>query len=486
MNVRVPVDDFTIEKPTAEFSERAMEAAFRAETLSDWQRANALLVAAGSIVFFLFSISDYFIVGWRMEFVATSATRCILLVAGMVLVRILIKSRKPAECDRATFIFYLLFPLALAVIMSVRIDGQPIYSEANFAGSAVVVTIGYYVFTISRVPLQLIGTFYFLAIHTAVSLWLGRGAPMDLITEFVLIGFSNVLGLTAVYRYHVLTRRQYATLLQERQAIRRLETSRYDLIQAKQALEEVHREAVLANRTKSDFLAHMSHELRTPLNAIIGFSEMMNERIFGELPGRYADYAKDINDSGNMLLALINDILDLSKIEAGHRDLDETEVCVANLVDDCLRLLLARARDAGVSVDCKIEHGDVRIYSDERMVKQILINLVINAIKFNRPGGSVTIASELLCDGRFALRVCDTGAGIAEADLPYITEPYWRADVARVRGQEGTGLGLPLVKAMAELHGGGIEVDSEVGEGTSVTVWLPSDRVVASGDGVAG
>jgi signal transduction histidine kinase len=474
--------DFRIENPTAEFSDASTEAAFRLNTLPDWQWQNAMLAAVGSVAFFSFFIADLWIVGLKLEFALLLATRCVLLTGGLMLVRVLLASRQSADCDRATFGFYLLFPVALAIIMSVRTDGHAVYSDAVFTATAVIVTIGYYVFTINRVPLQVIGSIFFIAVYAAISIWLERATPADLVTEFVIIGFSNVLGLTTVYRYHILIRRQYAALQQEREAIRHLETSQSELVRAKRALEHAHREAVTATRTKSEFLAHMSHELRTPLNAIIGFSEIMKERLFGDLPDQYRDYAGDINNSGKHLLSLINDILDLSKIEAGYRELNEGEVCVAEMADDCVRLLRARALEAGIRLDLAFEDGKTLIRADGRLVKQILINLVTNGIKFNRRHGSVTISASILADGRYALNVTDTGIGIAEADLPYVTEPYRRADVARAKGLEGTGLGLPLVKAMAELHGGKISVKSTVDEGTSVTVWFPSYRVVQSHD----
>ncbi len=232
--------------------------------------------------------------------------------------------------------------------------------------------------------------------------------------------------------------------------------------------------AEMANRTKSLFLANMSHELRTPLNAIIGFSEVLKEQMFGALGvPRYVEYARDIHDSGLHLLELINDILDMSKIEAGKYTLHLENVDLDDVVDTSIRVVRLRAQEMGVVIDRMVGPQPVVVRVDRRAVKQILLNLVSNAIKFTPDGGRVVISVECV-EQRVLLRVADTGIGIPEEDLPRLARPFEQSVTAEHHEKRsGTGLGLALVKALTELHGGALRIDSKIGKGTVVTVELP-------------
>ncbi len=238
-------------------------------------------------------------------------------------------------------------------------------------------------------------------------------------------------------------------------------------------------QAELANRTKSEFLANMSHELRTPLNAIIGFSEIVAGELFGPIGGpRYVEYAHDIHTSGIHLLSIISDILDLSKIEAGRRELTESAIDLHEAAESSLRLVRGRAENGGVRLVNGIARGAMpRLLADERAVKQILLNLLSNAVKFTPEGGRVSIGADLRGDGSLAICVDDTGIGIAREDIPRALAPFSQVDSALTRRYEGTGLGLPLVKSLIELHGGKLELESEEGKGTLATVVFPVDRV---------
>ncbi len=241
-------------------------------------------------------------------------------------------------------------------------------------------------------------------------------------------------------------------------------------------------QAEFADRAKSEFLANMSHELRTPLNAVIGFSSVMAEETFGPIgKPRYRQYAVDIRDSGEHLLAIINDILDLSRIETGNIQLSEDIVDVAKTLLKCGRMIEARAAESDVKLAMKIAAPVPRIRADERMLRQMLLNLLSNAVKFTRPGGCVTVSAKAGDDGCLTLSIADTGIGIAEEDLPKALAPFGQVDGALDRKFEGAGLGLTLVKSLVELHGGKLKIDSRVNVGTTAILWFPRERVVVGG-----
>jgi two-component system, cell cycle sensor histidine kinase PleC len=236
--------------------------------------------------------------------------------------------------------------------------------------------------------------------------------------------------------------------------------------------------AIHANQAKSAFLANMSHELRTPLNAIIGFSDLMRERVFGPMkPARYADYIDDIYDSGTHLLLLINDLLDLAKIEAGKRELKNAEIDVAGVVRKALGFVELQARSAGVRLTTEIDPM-LRLVADELAIIQILTNLLSNAVKFTAPGGSATLFARLGKGGRLALGVKDTGRGMSSDDLLVALEPFGQTGAMTTRSEKGTGLGLPIVKALIEGHGGTFQIESAQNEGTMAWGEFSSDRIV--------
>ncbi len=264
-----------------------------------------------------------------------------------------------------------------------------------------------------------------------------------------------------------------------------LEWSRNRLIQQAAQLRKLANEATLerrkadaANLAKSTFLANMSHELRTPLSAIIGFSEMMQREALGPVGStRYRAYADDINRSGMHLLELVNDLLDLSKIEAGKMELNEDQVDLGRLIVDCAGLLRDSAARAEVELSIGDNAGLPPVFADERKLKQILINLLGNAIKFTSAGGNVRIGASVLDSGALQVIVRDTGIGIRPEDIATVFEPFGRLRDAIESGQPGTGLGLPLSRKLAELHGGTLEIESGPGRGTAVLLSLPRERV---------
>jgi signal transduction histidine kinase len=241
-------------------------------------------------------------------------------------------------------------------------------------------------------------------------------------------------------------------------------------------LGRLYREIHAASRHKSEFLANMSHELRTPLNAIIGFSQVLDERIFGELNEKQAEYINDIHESGAHLLSLINDILDLSKVEAGHMELDLRKFDVRVALDNALTLVKERCLRHGLTLDVDLDAGLGNIVADERKFKQILLNLLTNAIKFTPEGGTISISA---CAVEKVLQVTirDTGIGISAEDQKLVFEEFRQAGTKDGQVAEGTGLGLTLTKKFVEMHGGEISVESEMGKGSSFRFSLPLTQV---------
>jgi signal transduction histidine kinase len=246
-------------------------------------------------------------------------------------------------------------------------------------------------------------------------------------------------------------------------------------------LAEAKAAAEAANQTKSQFLANMSHELRTPLNSIIGFSDLMVQEVGGPIGNpKYKQYATDILQSGTHLLGIINDILDVSKVEAGKFELNEEEIDVAQLVEDCLRMIKVRAEQAQLQLFVIAEEAMPEIRADRRVMKQVLINLLTNAIKFTPRAGEVRIGVDVENDGRFLLYVRDTGIGITPEQMTKLLKPFAQAATDLNRNVQGTGLGLYLTKGLVELHSGTLELTSTQGQGTTVAIRLPAERVTSS------
>ena len=247
------------------------------------------------------------------------------------------------------------------------------------------------------------------------------------------------------------------------------------------SLTQARLEAESASQAKSAFLATMSHELRTPLNAILGFSEIMMLETFGPLGSpNYRDYSRDIYDSGAHLLRVINDVLDLSKVEAGRLELNRTDIDVDDTIEMALRFFRERSKKAGLTLTAQIEPGLAPLYADERVLRQCILNLVSNAIKFTPAGGTIIVSVRSEPSAWTVISVADNGIGIAEADLPKVLAPFGQADNAYTRKHDGTGLGLPLVKSFTEMHGGSFEIKSALGVGTTVTIRFPP-RPAATG-----
>ena len=261
--------------------------------------------------------------------------------------------------------------------------------------------------------------------------------------------------------------------------IRELLTSRRALRLMTDRLAWALHNAEQANEAKSTFIASMSNELRTPLNAIIGFSDIMANQRLGALENpRYRGYAQDINVSGAHLLEIINDILDIARIEAGKAAVEpETDVDVAKVAAAAITIVGPMAERGGLDLKCRLPDASIRLVAVERMVRQVLINVLSNAVKFTASGGSVRLSAAVLDDGSLALTVADSGIGMSADDIEVALTPFGQVDSPQSRQHEGTGLGLPLARSMMELHGGRLSVESAPGVGTSVELRFPAGRV---------
>ena len=250
-------------------------------------------------------------------------------------------------------------------------------------------------------------------------------------------------------------------------------------IKAERLMDAAKNEAEFANRAKTEFLANMSHELRTPLNTISGASQILTTEMFGSIDNpKYLEYAKNIQDAGNYLLELINDLLDISQIEIGRLELNEETLDVEEVLSGCHTLIKGRAHGAGLDLNMEIEKELPALRGDELRIKQVILNLLSNAIKFTPKGGSVTLKAGTDEEGRVVCSVADTGVGIASEDIDMEINNLGRIGDPFTRRVQGAGIGLPLSKRLVELHGGMLELESEVGIGTTVTVRFPLDRVV--------
>jgi two-component system, cell cycle sensor histidine kinase PleC len=248
---------------------------------------------------------------------------------------------------------------------------------------------------------------------------------------------------------------------------------------AKAMSEEARRRAEDANLAKSRFLATMSHELRTPLNAILGFSEVMGKEVLGPMENpTYRDYAKDIHESGRHLLDLINEILDLSRVEAGRYQLNEEPVVLADVVEECCHLMELRARNKGIKLVQRFEPSLPRLFADERAVRQITLNLLSNAVKFAPSGSEVVVRAGWTAGGGQYVSIKDSGPGIPEEEIPVALSAFGQGSISIKSAEQGTGLGLPIVQGLLALHQGGFELRSKLREGTEAIASFPATRVM--------
>ena len=288
------------------------------------------------------------------------------------------------------------------------------------------------------------------------------------------------LALAAEGYFALLAHRLHSTTLATLEARAEKDALIGELEQAKAISDEARHRAEAANVAKSRFLAQMSHELRTPLNAILGFSEVMKSEIFGaHAVPVYKEYSADIHNSGVHLLNLINEILDLSRIEAGRYELNEEAVSLVNVVADCHHLMKLRASSRGITIHEVFEQGMPRIWGDERAIRQIVLNLLSNSIKFTPQGGEIWLKVGWTASGGQYLSVKDTGSGIPEDEIPIVLASFGQGSNSIKSAEQGAGLGLPIAKSLIDMHGGTFTLKSKLRIGTEVIVTFPPERVMS-------
>ncbi|HET8666932.1 MAG TPA: HAMP domain-containing sensor histidine kinase [Terriglobales bacterium] len=289
-----------------------------------------------------------------------------------------------------------------------------------------------------------------------------------------------IMALTAQGYFAALTYQLYSSILATLQARAEKDALIGELEQSKAISDEARRRAEAANIAKSRFLAQMSHELRTPLNAILGFSEVMKTEVFGaHAVAAYKEYSADIHNSGVHLLGLINEILDLSRIEAGRYELNEESVSLVGIVEDCHHLLKLRASSRNITLHEIFEPNLPRLWADERAIRQICLNVLSNAIKFTPQGGEIWLKAGWTASGGQYISIKDTGPGIPEEEIPVVLASFGQGSNSIKSAEQGAGLGLPIAKSLVDLHGGTFTLKSKLRIGTEVIVTFPPERVVA-------
>jgi two-component system, cell cycle sensor histidine kinase PleC len=288
-----------------------------------------------------------------------------------------------------------------------------------------------------------------------------------------------LMGCSALLYFVFLAKRLHASAVSNLEFRAQKDALFIELEVAKANSDQARSKAEEANLAKSRFLATMSHELRTPLNAILGFSEVMKNEMFGSHTSpAYKEYADDIHGSGQHLLNLINEILDLSRIEAGKYELHEEAINISYIVEECSHMLKLRAKAKGQTIKDMVDAKLPRLWADERAVRQIVLNILSNAIKFTPPGGEITVKAGWTASGGQYVSVKDTGPGIPEEEIPTVLSSFGRGTLAIKTAEQGSGLGLPIVKGLVDLHSGGFQLKSQLRVGTEVIVTFPSNRVM--------
>jgi len=388
--------------------------------------------------------------------------------------RFLSSPSKPEQLSRYRILFTLydfMFGVSWVLNINAMVD-LGVHGAGDFSLFAMLLVVAVFSMLAASVPSAVYAATMPVAGVVAMH-YLLRGSPQDLVLAGLTVGAETYFVMVA-NRLHI-------SALSALEARAQLDGLVGELEESKAKSDEAARRAEAANLAKSRFLAQMSHELRTPLNAVLGFSEVMKSEVLGpHTVPTYREYAGDIHASGQHLLNLISEILDLSRIEAGRYELNEEGVSLVNVVDDCHHLMKLRASNRDITIHMLCEPDLPKLWADERAVRQISLNLLSNAIKFTPQGGEVWVKVGWTVSSGQYLSVRDTGPGIPEEEIPIVLSPFGQGTNAIKSAEQGAGLGLPIVKGLVDLHGGGFTLRSKLRAGTEVIVTFPAERVMTA------
>jgi signal transduction histidine kinase len=458
-NLASPEQAFGIDRVLLRFRDPQTERKYLSESLNEARTLIRTYLVAAALLYLMFGILDWVVGGsliatlWFVRY----AIVCPIFLAAAAMTYV------PAFDTFAQSVLSIaMIAPGIGVVIMTAIMPPP-FNSLYYAGLIMVVIYGS-----SLVRLRFVNSVFIslllVALYQIVSIFINPIPFKDYLNNNFFLVMATAVGLFSAYIQEMYIRRSYKS---------------QKVIEAKnEAANLLLIEADKANKAKSEFLANMSHELRTPLNAIIGFSDILKRQLFGNLGDpRYSEYVTDINDSGNHLLAIINDILDLAKAEAGKLTLQEEDIDLVRCLDDAMRMCRGRAVTAGVNLNFANASESIYGHVDERLIRQIVLNLLTNAIKFTNEGGKVTLSIAADPEHGILIEVQDTGIGIAQQDIARVIRPFEQVETVLSRSHGGTGLGLPLTSKLTELHGGTFDIQSQVGKGTTVVVRLPAERL---------
>ncbi|HEY4940373.1 MAG TPA: ATP-binding protein [Rhizomicrobium sp.] len=460
-NSRSTEGGYDFDRLRLRFRNAAVEARYRVDSLNESRSLIRTYLIAAALLYLSFGILDSVVGGdlvqalWFIRY----AIVCPVLLAAAALTYV-----PSFEKFSQTVLSIAMIAPGIGVVIMTAIMPPP-FNSLYYAGLIMVVIYGSSLVRLRFINSAII-SLLLVALYQIVSTLINPIPFKDYLNNNFFLTLATAVGLFSGYIQEMYIRRSYRA---------------QKVIEAKNAAANVLLlEADKANRAKSEFLANMSHELRTPLNAIIGFSDILKKQLFGEIGNaRYVEYVGDINDSGNHLLAIINDILDLAKAEAGKLTLQEDDIDLVRCLDDAVRMCRGRAAAGGVDLAFSAAGESIHACVDERIMRQIVLNLLTNAIKFTREGGHVELSVEADPRAGIFIRVKDTGIGIAPEDIARVIRPFEQVETVLSRSHGGTGLGLPLTSKLTELHGGQFMIESQLAQGTTVTVHLPAERLRA-------
>ena len=458
---RVVASKYALDHLRLSFRDKECEAQYQEDTLNVALSFVRYYVAAGAVFYVLFGALDYLILPASMLHMTLSVRLGLVMP---VLAFILALTYHPRFHSFAQWaLTAAMLACGMGIIVMAAILPAP-YNGTYYAG---IIMVAAYCGTLIRLKFQysslcsliLIGSYQIVAVYV-------NPLPRDIyFNNMFFLAMATGVGIFASYLHELYMRRAYVADVVIRA---QNEKTKALLIEAR-----------VANKAKSEFLATMSHELRTPLNAICGFSEIIKNEMFGPVGQKqYSEYAHDIHHSGSHLLAIINDILDIAKAEAGKLTLSESAIDLTEVAQSCIRMCRASAEQKGVSLRISGLETPVIVVADERLLRQALLNLLSNAIKFTEPLGHVKISVHVQIDGDVALEIADTGVGIPAGDIARVMRPFEQVAGSMARQNGGTGLGLPYSEKIAEIHGGRLKLKSAIGCGTRCSIILPAWRLL--------